>query len=132
MLALCLCTTTDRRCFNWVIEVVLSLKCRSAYRVESSLNIFLADFPSPPEDSTAKGANSIDEFEVRFPKALSCILRHVLLQLQLSPPLQVAMMIAEEKLLLHLTPTDDPWTNLECRCRLADDWIPLGVDLALV
>ena len=62
-------TMTDRRCFNWVIEVVLSLKCRSAYRVESSLNIFLADFPSPPEDSTAKGANSIDESEVRFPKA---------------------------------------------------------------
>ena len=60
---------TDRRCFSWVVEVVLSLKCRSAYLVESSLKIFLAEFPSPPEDSRAKGAKSIEESEARFLKA---------------------------------------------------------------
>ena len=132
MFALYLFTMTDRRCFNWVIEVVLSLKCRSAYRVDSSLNIFLADFPSPPEDSTAKGANSIDESEVRFLKAT--ILRSSA-RSAATPGVSAAAsskMIAKEKLLLHLTPTVDQWTNWECRCHLADDWIPLRVDLALV
>ena len=51
------------------MAVVLSLKCRSAYRVESSFKIFFAHFPRPPEDSKAKGANSNEESEVRFPKA---------------------------------------------------------------
>ena len=51
------------------MAVALSLKCQSAYRVESSFKIFFAHFPRPPEDSKAKAANSNDESETRLPKA---------------------------------------------------------------
>ena len=40
------------------MEVALSLKCRSAYQIESSFIIFLAEIARLPEDSNAKGANS--------------------------------------------------------------------------